>query len=141
VTIFAFLYGLTMDYEVFILSRIREEYDRTGSTTEAVVRGIGRTGGLITGAAMILFFSFASMASGGELDVAIFASGIAMGILIDATLIRAVLVPATVAMMGRWNWWLPTWAARLLRVEPSDPRPEPPTAAPSGVPDRAGRTR
>jgi len=125
VTIFAFLYGLTMDYEVFILSRVREEYDRTGSTREAVVRGIGRTGRLVTCAALILFFSFASMASGGELDVAIFASGIALGILIDATLIRAILVPATVAMLGRWNWWLPGWAAWLLRVEPSPLRSRP----------------
>ncbi|MFE9019452.1 MMPL family transporter [Streptomyces sp. NPDC007808] len=119
VTIFAFLYGLSMDYEVFILSRIREEYDRTGSTRTAVVNGVGRTGRLVTCAALILFCSFASMASGGELDVSIFASGIALGILIDATLIRGLLVPATVAMMGKWNWWLPAWAARLLRVQPS----------------------
>ncbi|MFH9064891.1 MMPL family transporter [Streptomyces coeruleorubidus] len=124
VTIFAFLYGLSMDYEVFILSRIREEYDRTGSTRAAVVNGVGRTGRLVTCAALILFCSFASMAAGGELDVSIFASGIALGILIDATLIRGLLVPATVAMMGKWNWWLPSWAARLLRVEPSPVREE-----------------
>lgn len=124
VTIFAFLYGLSMDYEVFILSRIREEYDRTGSTRTAVVDGVGRTGRLVTCAALILFSSFASMAAGGELDVSIFASGIALGILIDATLIRGLLVPATVAMMGKWNWWLPAWAARLLRVEPSPLREE-----------------
>ncbi|MGI5196247.1 MMPL family transporter [Streptomyces sp. CA-288835] len=124
VTIFAFLYGLSMDYEVFILSRIREEYDRTGSTRTAVVDGVGRTGRLVTCAALILFASFASMAAGGELDVSIFASGIALGILIDATLIRGLLVPATVAMMGKWNWWLPAWAARLLRVEPSPLREE-----------------
>ncbi len=129
VTIFAFLYGLSMDYEVFILARMREEYDRTGSTREAVVQGIGRTGRLVTCAALILFFSFASMASGGELDVAIFASGIALGIILDATLIRAILVPATVAMMGKWNWWLPGWAARILRVPPSPLREEPPEPA------------
>ncbi|RZS29606.1 RND superfamily putative drug exporter [Herbihabitans rhizosphaerae] len=119
VTIFAFLFGLSMDYEVFILSRMREEYDRTGSTTEAVVRGVGRTGRLVTSAAAILFFSFGAMATGGELDVTMFASGMALGIVLDATLIRSILVPATVALMGRWNWWLPAWAARLLRVEPS----------------------
>jgi len=133
VTLFAFLFGLTMDYEVFILSRVREEYDRTGDTRLAVVRGVARTGRLVTYAALILFFSFASMASGGELDVAIFASGIALGILLDATVVRSVLVPATVVMMGRWNWWLPVWAARLLRVEPSPlaPRgPVPPPAVP-----------
>jgi putative drug exporter of the RND superfamily len=116
VTIFAFLFGLSMDYEVFILARIREEYDRTGDTHEAVVRGISRTGRLVTSAAAILFFSFAAMATGGELDVTMFASGMALGILLDATIVRSVLVPATVAMMGRWNWWLPPWAARLLRV-------------------------
>jgi putative drug exporter of the RND superfamily len=119
VTIFAFLFGLSMDYEVFILARMREEYDRTGDTHEAVVRGIGRTGRLVTSAAAILFFSFAAMATGGELDVAMFASGMALGIILDATLIRSILVPATVAMMGNWNWWLPPWAARLLRVPPS----------------------
>jgi putative drug exporter of the RND superfamily len=119
VTIFAFLYGLSMDYEVFIIARMREEYDRTGNTHEAVITGVGRTGRLVTCAALILFFSFASMATGGELDVAIFASGISLGIILDATLIRSVLVPATVAMMGKWNWWLPAWAARLLRVPPS----------------------
>ncbi|MBF9128073.1 MMPL family transporter [Plantactinospora sp. S1510] len=128
-TIFAFLYGLSMDYEVFILARMREEYDRSGCTAEAVVQGVGRTGRLVTSAALILFFSFVSMASGGEFDVAVFATGMGLGILLDATLIRAILVPATVAMMGRWNWWLPVWAARLLRVEPSplrDERPESP---------------
>ncbi|MHA6631546.1 MMPL family transporter [Pseudonocardia sichuanensis] len=120
-TIFAFLYGLTMDYEVFILSRIREAYDRTGSTVDAVVEGIGRTGTLVTSAALILFFAFASMAGGGELDVAIFASGVALGILIDATLVRAVLVPATVALLGRWNWWLPRWAGQRRELS-ADPR-------------------
>jgi len=129
VTIFAFLYGLSMDYEVFILARMREEYDRTGSTREAVIEGIGRTGRLVTCAALILFLSFATLATGGELDVAIFASGIALGIILDATLIRAILVPAVVAMMGRWNWWLPVWAAHVLRVPPSPLRDEPPKPA------------
>ncbi|WP_433546993.1 MMPL family transporter [Streptomyces sp. CA-294286] len=124
VTIFAFLYGLSMDYEVFILARMREEYDRTGSTRAAVINGVGRTGRLVTCAALILFCSFASMASGGELDVSIFASGIALGILLDATLVRGLLVPAAVAMMGKWNWWLPAPAARLLRVAPSPLREE-----------------
>ncbi|CAM5602037.1 membrane protein [Streptomyces spiroverticillatus] len=124
VAVFAFLYGLSMDYEVFILARMREEYDRTGSTRTAVVNGIGRTGRLVTCAALILFCSFASMASGGELDVSIFASGVALGILLDATLVRGLLVPAAVALMGKWNWWLPAPAARLLRVEPAPLREE-----------------
>lgn len=106
-TIFAFLFGLTMDYEVFILARMREEYDATGSTDEAVVRAIGRTGRLVSCAALILFFSFASMTTGGELDVAVFASGMALGLLIDATIIRSILLPATISLMGRWNWWYP----------------------------------
>jgi putative drug exporter of the RND superfamily len=119
--VFAFLFGLSMDYEVFILSRMREEYDRTGSTHSAVVRGIGRTGRLVTSAALILFLSFTSMASGPETDVKMMATGLAAGILLDATVIRALIVPAVIALMGRWNWWLPRWPARLLRVEPSLP--------------------
>jgi putative drug exporter of the RND superfamily len=117
--VFAFLFGLSMDYEVFILSRMREEYDRTGSTETAVVQGIGRTGRLVTSAALILFLAFTSMASGPETDVKMFATGLAAGILLDATVIRALIVPAVIALMGRWNWWLPSWPARLLRVEPS----------------------
>jgi RND superfamily putative drug exporter len=119
--VFAFLFGLSMDYEVFILSRMREEYDRTGSTEQAVVRGIGRTGRLVTSAALILFLAFTSMASGPETDVKMMATGLAAGILLDATVIRALIVPAVIALMGRWNWWLPTWPARVLRVEPSLP--------------------
>jgi RND superfamily putative drug exporter len=117
--IFAFLFGLSMDYEVFILSRMREEYDRTGSTETAVVQGIGRTGRLVTSAALILFLSFTSMASGPDTQVKMMATGLAAGILLDATVIRALIVPAVVTLMGRWNWWLPRWPARLLRVEPS----------------------
>jgi RND superfamily putative drug exporter len=83
--VFAFLFGLSMDYEVFILSRIREEYDRTGSTDAAVIRGIGRTGRLVTSAALILFLAFASMASGPDTQMKIIATGLATGILLDAT--------------------------------------------------------
>ncbi len=120
--IFAFLFGLSMDYEVFILSRMREEYDRTGSTSTAVVQGIGRTGRLVTSAALILFLAFTSMASGPDTGVKMFATGLAAGILIDATIIRALIVPAVISLMGRWNWWLPSWPARMLRVKPSIPR-------------------
>jgi putative drug exporter of the RND superfamily len=119
--VFAFLFGLSMDYEVFILSRMREEYDRTGSTSAAVVHGIGRTGRLVTSAALILFLAFTSMASGPETDVKMMATGLAAGILLDATVIRALVVPAVISLMGRWNWWLPERPARLLRVEPSLP--------------------
>jgi RND superfamily putative drug exporter len=120
--VFAFLFGLSMDYEVFILSRMREEYDRTGSTHTAVVQGIGRTGRLVTSAALILFLAFTAMASGPDTQVKMFATGLAAGILLDATVIRALIVPAVISLMGRWNWWLPSWPARLLRVEPSLPR-------------------
>jgi putative drug exporter of the RND superfamily len=123
--IFAFLFGLSMDYEVFILSRMREEYDRTGSTEVAVITGIGRTGRLVTSAALILFLAFVSMASGPETDVKMMATGLAAGILLDATVIRGLIVPAVIALMGRWNWWLPHWPARALRVEPSPLRPRP----------------
>ena len=119
---FAFLYGLSMDYEVFILSRMREEYDRTGSTETAVIRGIGRTGRLVTSAALILFLAFIALASGPGTELKMIASALAIGILLDATVIRALIVPAVIALMGRWNWWLPAWPARLLRVRPSPPR-------------------
>ncbi|HEX4717233.1 MAG TPA: MMPL family transporter [Thermoleophilaceae bacterium] len=118
--LFAFLFGLSMDYEVFILSRVREEYDRTGDTTDAIVTGIGRTGRLVTSAAMILFLAFLSLASGPETDVKVMATGLAAGILLDATVVRALLVPALVSLFGRWNWWLPAWPARVLRVAPSE---------------------
>jgi RND superfamily putative drug exporter len=117
--VFAFLFGLSMDYEVFILSRMREEYDKTGSTDTAVVRGIGRTGRLVTSAALILFLAFVSLASGPETEIKVLATGLAAGILLDATVIRALLVPAVISLFGRWNWWLPQVPARLLRVQPS----------------------
>jgi RND superfamily putative drug exporter len=121
---FAFLYGLSMDYEVFILSRMREEYDRSGSTETAVISGIGRTGRLVTSAALILFLAFTALASGPGSELKMVATGLAIGILLDATVIRALIVPAVIMLMGRWNWWLPRWPARLLRVRPSlPPRP------------------
>ena len=117
---FAFLFGLSMDYEVFILTRMREEYDRSGSTEVAVVRGIGRTGRLVTSAALILFLAFVAMAAGPGTDVKMFATVLATGILVDATIIRALIVPAVVLLMGRWNWWMPKSSARVLGVAPSE---------------------
>jgi RND superfamily putative drug exporter len=128
VIIFAFLFGLSMDYEVFILARMREEYDATGRTPQAVVTGLGRTGRLVTSAALILFFSFAALASSPGTDIKMIGTALGVGILIDATLVRALLVPALVSLLGKWNWWLPAGLARLLRVEPSplrDERPAP----------------
>jgi putative drug exporter of the RND superfamily len=91
--VFAFLFGLSMDYEVFILARIREEYDRTGSTDAAIVEGLGRTGRLVTSAALSLFLAFASLAAAPETDIKVLATGLGVGILLDATLVRALLVP------------------------------------------------
>jgi RND superfamily putative drug exporter len=112
--IFAFLFGLSMDYEVFILARMREEYDKTGSTSAAVLRGMSHTARLVTTAALILFLAFVSMAAIPEVDVKIMATGLAAGILLDATVVRGLLVPATVALMGKWNWWLPSWLERFV---------------------------
>jgi RND superfamily putative drug exporter len=119
VLIFAFLFGLSMDYEVFILARMREEYDRTGSTSIAVREGLGRTGRLVTAAALILFFAFSALAGIPSTDIKVMATALGVGILLDATLIRALLVPALVSLFGRWNWWLPASVAKVLRVEPS----------------------
>src|SRR5215203_4940967 len=134
IVIFAFLFGISMDYQVFIISRMREAYDRTRSTEAAVVEGIGRTGRLVTSAALILFLSFVAFALQPGTEAKIFATALGGGILIDATIIRGVLAPAVVALFGRWNWWLPAWAARILRVEPSPMQPEEtPTSVPKLV--------
>jgi RND superfamily putative drug exporter len=129
--VFALLFGLSMDYEVFILTRINEEYARTGDTHEAVIRGIGRTGRLVTSGALILCLAFIALGGVPVTDVKILATGLAAGITVDATVIRGVLAPALVALLGRYNWWLPTPAARLLRITPLRP------AAPAGGGGRA----
>jgi len=119
--VFAFLFGLSMDYEVFILSRIREEYDATGSTDQAVVTGIGRTGRLVTSAALILFLAFLALSATPETDVKVLATGLGAGILLDAVVIRSLLLPSLIGVLGRWNWWLPAPVARILRVAPPAP--------------------
>ena len=134
IVVFAFLFGVSMDYQVFIISRMREAYDRTGSTETAIVEGIGRTGRLVTSAALILGLAFVAFSAQPGTEAKIFATALGGGILIDATIIRGVLAPAAVALFGRWNWWLPDWAARLLRVEPSPVQPE---ATPDPAPQPA----
>jgi RND superfamily putative drug exporter len=114
--VFAFLFGLSMDYEVFILSRIREEYDNLGKTDGAVVEGIARTGRLVTSAALILFLAFLALATGPGTDLKVLATALGFGILLDATIVRSLLVPALVSLFGRWNWWMPRGLARILRV-------------------------
>jgi RND superfamily putative drug exporter len=117
--VFAFLFGLSMDYEVFILARMREDYDATGSTDRAVIQGMGRTGRLVTSAALILFLAFVALASGPITDLKVMATGLGFGILLDATIVRALLVPSLVSLLGSWNWYLPAGLAKLLRVQPS----------------------
>ncbi len=116
---FAFLFGISMDYEVFILARTREEYDRTGSTNQAIVGSLARTGRLVTCAALILAISFASLSTAPDIVVEMIATTLAFGVLIDAVIVRTLLVPALVAIMGRWNWWMPAGFARLLRLRPA----------------------
>jgi RND superfamily putative drug exporter len=128
--VFAFLFGLSMDYEVFLLARMREAYDDGADTDAAVVTGLSRTGRLVTAAALILFLSFLSMSTAPTVDVRVMATGLGAGILVDATIVRCLLVPALVSLFGRWNWWLPGWAARLLRVPASPLRPASTAPAP-----------
>jgi RND superfamily putative drug exporter len=116
---FAFLFGLSMDYEVFILARMREEYDRTRSTRKAVVGALARTGRLVTCAALILAISFTSLSTAPDIVVEMIATGLAIGILVDAVVVRTLLVPALVAILGHWNWWMPGGFARLLRLTPT----------------------
>jgi putative drug exporter of the RND superfamily len=117
--IFAFLYGLSMDYEVFMLTRMREAYDETGDTNQAIALGLARTGKLVTSAALVLMFAFFVLSTSPGTDIKQFGIGLAAGIIFDATVIRALLVPSIMRLMGKWNWWLPSWAARILRVQPS----------------------
>ena len=117
---FCFLFGLSMDYEVFILSRMREAYDEHGDTDRAAVDGIAHTGRLVTSAALILFLAFVALATVPSVDVKILATTLALGILIDAVVIRGLLAPALVGVLGPLNWVLPRWLAVLVRV-PVDP--------------------
>jgi putative drug exporter of the RND superfamily len=121
--IFAFLYGLSMDYEVFVITRMREEYDETGDTATAVELGLARTGKLVTSAALVLMFAFFVLSSSPGVDIKQFGIGLAAGIIFDATVIRTLLVPAMVRLFGRWNWWLPQPIARVLRVPAAPLRP------------------
>jgi RND superfamily putative drug exporter len=112
--IFAFLYGLSMDYEVFMLTRMREAYDETHSTDRAIELGLARTGKLVTSAALILMFAFLVLSSSPGYEIKVFGVGLAAGIIFDATVIRALLVPALMKLLGDANWWLPDWTRRAL---------------------------
>jgi RND superfamily putative drug exporter len=114
VFIFAVVFGLSMDYEVFLLSRIREEYDRTGDNADAVANGLALTARVITAAAAIMVCVFGSFVFGPVVSLKVLGLGLAVAVLIDATLVRLVLVPATMELLGDWNWWLPHWLDRIL---------------------------
>jgi putative drug exporter of the RND superfamily len=117
--VFASLFGLSMDYEVFVLSRIREEYDRSQSTQQAVVTALARTGRLVTCAVLILMVTFLSLSIDPNQLVKISSTTLAVGVIMDAVIIRTLLVPALVALMGRWNWWMPGGLARYLPARTS----------------------
>ncbi len=128
VVIFAFLFGLSMDYEVFMLTRMREAYDETGSTSKAIELGLARTGKLVTSAALILMFAFLVLSTTPGYEVKSLAIGLAAGIIFDATVIRALLVPALMRLLGAANWWMPSWLGVVLRIP--QPRAEDPDAPP-----------
>jgi putative drug exporter of the RND superfamily len=118
--LFAIVFGLSMDYEVFLLTRIREEYDKTGDNARAVADGLAATGRVITAAAAIMVCVFGSFVLGEQRDIKLFGFGLAFAVLIDATIVRLVLVPSAMELMGKANWWAPSWLVRYLpriRVE------------------------
>jgi RND superfamily putative drug exporter len=122
--IFAFLYGLSMDYEVFMLSRMREAYDETGSTDRAIELGLARTGKRVTSGALILMFAFLVLSTSPGYEIKPLAIGIAAGIIFDATVIRALLVPALMRLLGAANWWMPNWTRVALHISDRQPVPQ-----------------
>lgn len=111
---FAVLFGLSMDYEVFLLSAVREAYLRDGDNRRAVISGLARTGRIITSAALIMVSVFLSYLLSQDPVVKMFGIGLATAVALDATIVRGILVPATMVLLGRGNWWLPGWLDRLL---------------------------
>jgi putative drug exporter of the RND superfamily len=119
VFLFAMLFGLSMDYEVFLVSRMREEWDATKDNEAAVRQGMAKTGRLVTAAGLIMVAAFMGFVAGSIVGLQQFGLGLAAAILIDVTIIRALLVPSAMKIFGRWNWWLPEGVAKVFRVEPS----------------------
>ena len=115
--LFSVLFGLSMDYQVFLLSRIKERYDATGSTTDAVTHAVASTARLITGAALIIVAVFSGFARGDLVMFQQMGFGVAVALLIDATIIRSVLLPAAMRLLDGWNWYLPHWLEWLPRIE------------------------
>jgi RND superfamily putative drug exporter len=117
--LFAMLFGLSMDYEVFLVTRMRESWDRGADNVTAVARGLERTGRIITAAAVIMCAAFSGFIAGRIVGLQEFGLGLAVAIFLDATVVRSLLVPSLMAVFGRWNWWLPPRVARIVRVPPS----------------------
>jgi RND superfamily putative drug exporter len=132
VFLFAMLFGLSMDYEVFLVSRMREEWDNGATNEQAVVLGLTRTGRLVTAAGLIMFAAFMGFVAGSILSLQQFGFGLAAAILIDVTIVRALLVPSAMKLFGRWNWWMPERLARFVRVEPSPLGEHHPALQPGG---------
>ncbi len=133
VFVFAMVFGLSMDYEVFLVSRMREEWDKTKDNEYAVSMGLAKTGRIVTAAGLIMFAAFMGFVAGSVVGLQQFGFGLATAILIDVTIVRALLVPSAMALFGRWNWWLPAGVARFFRVEPSPLQDKSaPAPAPSG---------
>jgi uncharacterized membrane protein YdfJ with MMPL/SSD domain len=127
---FVILFGLSMDYHVFILSRIREAYDRGMSTEDAIAHGIKTTAGTVTSAAVVMVGVFAIFATLPILDMKEMGIGLATAVLIDATIVRGVLLPASMKLLGDWNWYLPNWLHWLPKLEHhTSPKLEPAPAA------------
>jgi uncharacterized membrane protein YdfJ with MMPL/SSD domain len=119
--LFLVLFGLSMDYHVFILSRIRESYDRTGQTDQAVAHGIKISAGVVTAAAVIMVFVFLTFATMSMVQLKEMGVGLAVAVLLDATVVRALLLPATMKLLGPRNWYLPRWLGWLPQISPSTP--------------------
>ncbi|MDX6505732.1 MAG: putative drug exporter of the superfamily [Gaiellaceae bacterium] len=117
--LFAMLFGLSMDYEVFLVTRMREAWDETHDNVRAVGLGLERTGRIVTAAAIVMVAAFSGFVAGRVVGLQEFGLGLAVAIFVDATIVRALLVPSLMALFGRWNWWLPTHLARVVRVPPS----------------------
>jgi len=117
--LFAMLFGLSMDYEVFLVTRMREAWDETHDNGRAVGLGLERTGRIVTAAAIVMVAAFSGFVAGRVVGLQEFGLGLAVAIFVDATIVRALLVPSLMALFGRWNWWLPEPVARVMRVEPS----------------------
>ena len=130
--LFSVLFGLSMDYQIFLLTRIKERFDQTGSTDGAVLHGVASTARLITGAALIIVAVFSGFAKGDLVMFQQMGFGIAVALLIDATIIRSVLLPAAMTLLGRWNWYLPSWLEWLPRVVVERDPGEEPVVVPSG---------